>query len=359
MGRSRKPPFEQSTTTLSLRPPSPTLISLVYQMSRLALLFALMAASVFCAAAAAEDEDIEDMVHGMEAMMEVQGNVVGDISGVVKQTSGLIQEAEEKMEQFIVKIDSLDLENSRITKDNFAKYNRVKDYLREASRQLRELATKTKSACEDLELFVDGWEDNKRENKREYFKEQINLMEELLKDTFTILGRAETQYERAITELEDIRTSLHNFKVEVNRMLDSSSEENEAWKKTIRAVFYLGCKLGGMFSPECYAEAVPVIEIKIAKHEDELEELWLLGDSVKGSIEDMRRQTRDLIQLIKEKYRTRFTRAVEELRKAAEAYLKQPETLGEIDKLWGRNRKRRALPLTHGHRGPRKGRQKW
>ena len=142
-------------------------------MSRLALLSALMAASVFCAAAAAEDEDIEDMVHGMEAMMEVQGNVVGDISGVVEQTSGLIQEAEEKMEQFIVKIDSLDLENSRITKDNFAKYNRVKDYLREARRQLRELATKTKSACEDLQLFVSGWEDNKRENKREYFKEQV------------------------------------------------------------------------------------------------------------------------------------------------------------------------------------------
>ena len=59
------------------------------------------------------------------------------------------------------------------TKDNFAKYNRVKEYLREARRQLRELATKTKSACEDLELFVHGWEDNKRENKREYFKEQV------------------------------------------------------------------------------------------------------------------------------------------------------------------------------------------
>ena len=90
-------------------------------------------------------------------------------------------------------------------------------------------------------------------------------MEELLKDTFTILGRAETQYERAITELEDVRTSLHNFKLEVNRMLDSCSEENEAWKKTIRAVFYSGCVLGGIFSPACYAVAVPVIEIKIAK----------------------------------------------------------------------------------------------
>merc|ERR1711879_993185 len=381
MGRSRKPPFEQSTTTLSLRPPSPTLISLVYQMSRLALLFALMAASVFCATSAAEDEDIEDMVHGMEAMMEVQGNVVGDISRVVEQTGGLIREAEEKMEQFIVKIDSLDLENSRITKDNFAKYNRVKEYLREARRQLRELATKTKSACEDLELFVSGWEDNKRENKREYFKEQIALMEELLKDTFTILGRAETQYERAITELEDVRTSLQNFKLEVNRMLESSSKENEVWKKTIRAVFYSGCVLGGIFSPACYAVAVPVIEIKIAKYEDELEELRLLGDSVKGDIEDMRSQTRDLIQVLKEEvnlivewrvraknmdksisileldrfdqliqYRTRFTRAVEELRKAAEAYLEQPETLDEIDQLWGRKRKRRAPPLTRSHK---------
>ena len=117
------------------------------------------------------------------------------------------------------------------------------------------------------------------------------------------------------------------------------------------------------------------------RYEDELEELWLLGDSVKGDIEDMRRQIRDLVQLIKEEvnlivewrvraenmdksisileldrfdqltqYRTRFTRAVEELRKAAEAYLKQPETLDEIDKLWGRKRKRRAPPLTRGHK---------
>ena len=90
-------------------------------------------------------------------------------------------------------------------------------------------------------------------------------MEELLKDTFTILGRAETQYERAITELDDVTTSLQNFKLEVNRMIDSSSEENEAWKKPIRAVFYSGCVLGGIFSPTCYAVAVPVLEIKIAK----------------------------------------------------------------------------------------------
>merc|ERR1711879_292966 len=93
-------------------------------------------------------------------MMEVQGNVVGDISGVVEQTSGLIQEAEEKMEQFIVKIDSLDLENSRITKDNFAKYNRVKDYLREAR---RELATKTKSACR---TWSSSWTDGRTTSAR-------------------------------------------------------------------------------------------------------------------------------------------------------------------------------------------------
>ena len=117
--------------------------------------------------------DIEDFVHSIEAMMGVQENVVGDISRVVEHTGGLIRKAEEKMEEFIAKIDSLNLDNSRITKDNFAKYNRVKDYLREARRQLRELATKTKSACEDLQLFVSGWEDNKRENKREYFKEQV------------------------------------------------------------------------------------------------------------------------------------------------------------------------------------------
>ena len=102
---------------------------------------------------------------------------------------------------------------------------------------------------------------------------------------------------------------------------------------------------------------------------------------MKGDIEDMRSQTQDLIQLLNEEvnlivewrvkaenmdksismlelerfdqltqYRTRFTRAVEELRKAAEAYLEQPETLGEIDKLWGRNRKRRAPPLTRSHK---------
>ena len=117
------------------------------------------------------------------------------------------------------------------------------------------------------------------------------------------------------------------------------------------------------------------------RYEGELEELRLLGESVKGDIEDLRGQTRKLIQLLNEEanllvewrvraekmdksiskldlnrfdrlplFRTRFTRAVEELRKAAEAYLEQPETLDEIDELWGRNRKRRALPLTRSHK---------
>ena len=107
----------------------------------------------------------------------------------------------------------------------------------------------------------------------------------------------------------------------------------------------------------------------------------LLGESVKDDIKNLRNQTGELIEVLNEEanllvewrvraekmdksirkldlvrfdrlplFRTRFTRAVEELRKAAEAFLEQPETLDEINKLWERKRKRRAPPLTHGHK---------
>ena len=107
----------------------------------------------------------------------------------------------------------------------------------------------------------------------------------------------------------------------------------------------------------------------------------LLGESVKDDIKNLRNQTGELIEVLNEEanllvewrvraekmdksirkldlvrfdqlplFRTRFTRAVEELRKAAEAYLEQPETLDIAGELWGSNRKRRALPLTRTHR---------
>ena len=96
-------------------------------------------------------------------------------------------------------------------------------------------------------------------------------MEELLKDTFAKLWKAEAQYERAITELEDVTTSLRDFKVEVVRMLE--------WR-------------------------------------------------VRAEIMDASIQKLDLVRFDRlPLFRYRFTRAVEELRKAGEAYLKQPETL--------------------------------
>ena len=48
-------------------------------------------------------------------------------------------------------------------------------------------------------------------------------MSTLMVDTFTLLGRAEEQYENAILMIEEVQADLRTFRIDVSQMLNTSS----------------------------------------------------------------------------------------------------------------------------------------
>ena len=85
-----------------------------------------------------------------------------------------IKKAERKMQELTDKIGSVGVRANKVTGVAFEKYEQVKRDMRNARRKLRSLADKTKIACADLEIYLEGW-DNEVDNgdKRLYLKEQV------------------------------------------------------------------------------------------------------------------------------------------------------------------------------------------
>ena len=86
----------------------------------------------------------------------------------------ILKKAEEKMEQITEKIGTLGVQRNKLTKEAFDKYDAVKKSLRLSRRELRKLADKTRTACEELEDYLAGW-DNTVDNgdKKQYLKLQV------------------------------------------------------------------------------------------------------------------------------------------------------------------------------------------
>ena len=101
-------------------------------------------------------------------------DAVEKIKENVKKVDEIMKKAEERMLAITEKIGTLGVESTQLTKEAFDKYDAVKKSLRESRWTLRRLADKTRTACEELEDYLAGW-DNEVDNgdKKEYLKLQV------------------------------------------------------------------------------------------------------------------------------------------------------------------------------------------
>ena len=92
----------------------------------------------------------------------------------VKKVDEIMKKTEERMLAITEKIGALGVESTKLTKEAFDKYDNVKKSLRVSRRTLRKLAHTTRTACEELEDYLAGW-DNEVDNgdKKEYLKLQV------------------------------------------------------------------------------------------------------------------------------------------------------------------------------------------
>jgi len=324
----------------------------------------------------------EDVIKGATDSLIDGAGVSKDLTNKVKAAAAKIDEilraAEKKMTELTDQIGQLGVESNNITKVAFNKYDATKKNLRISRRRLRRLAHKTKTASEELEEYLEGW-DNDVDNgdKKIYLKEQLTIMENLMKDTLDMLGESENNYEAAIDDILGVNTKLRDFNRGVKKMLDTSSAEYDSWSSKVRAGAYTAAgsvSVGLIFADVfgclgiCSAvgnavgwgTAVGIAESSIDRVYNKIKELEALGESVRDDITRVKSDTDELIDWLELEvdiigrwknnaenfnrkldnvdiskfetlplYKKSFSSALARLRESAEEYLAQPEQLWE------------------------------
>jgi len=360
------------------------------------LSLALVASGVRCTG-----DHVQQSISLLNNGTEGSTRVIAHIKRSVALAEDAVRQAEKRMEQITEKIGTLGVKKTGITKTAFEKYDNAKKEIRGAHRKLRSLAYKTVNACEDLELYLEGWDVTDKNTRRIYLKEQLTIMEDLMKDSIKIVKEAEKKYEEAIDNIEGVNTKLHDFGREMDKMLDTTSGEYSSWTTNLRAGAYsaAGSVTCGMIIADInlpfgwlpartspWGTSIPDVEASIASIEAKLEELKSIGNQAKRDVGQIKTTTGGLILVLENElslvtalkndagylnrnidrmdldrmdldifrdrpiYRTSYARALRKLRESAEEFLNQPVNLFEETE--ETTRKRRSL-FENAHRHKR------
>ena len=117
---------------------------------------------------------VKNAVDSLEEGSTISIDVMKQVKKVVQKVDETIKVTERKIQELTEKIGSVEETSDKLTGEVFQKYDQVKKDMRAARRKLRSLADKTKIACKDLEIYLEGW-NNEVDNgdKRLYLQMQV------------------------------------------------------------------------------------------------------------------------------------------------------------------------------------------
>jgi len=169
-------------------------------------------------------------VDTVKHLMEFAQNTVDEVDELVKQSEIAIKRLREESKD-------LDLEKLKFTKNYITKYNEAKKNLLEARRDLVSLASETVLFCENIEIGIRDWQD---EHSAALLKSQFTQLERLIETTKTRLTAAKEKYTALINTWLTMDEDIALFKLKLNRMSDTNSDEYKKWVTAIRASYISG-----------------------------------------------------------------------------------------------------------------------
>jgi len=291
-------------------------------MQRLALVFAVTAASFLCAIAQ------EDTITGaanhlfqgteiIDKFPKVLQSFVKKIEDNLKKAENMTADIEEKIAELAEQFEELKIEHDKISREAFDKYDMVEKSVWLTRGDLKALAYKTKVACRKLEIYLEAWDNNvDNGEKRTYLKEQFRIMKELMKESFEILGKAETGFKQAVEDLSTISSSLRDFNRKVKLALDTNSDYHKTIFTAVRATAYsaaggvtvglavadgFGClgicsTVGNAVN---WGATTAIVEATIASLIAKIEELDALGESLIEDVVELRENAENLEKQLK------------------------------------------------------------
>ena len=117
---------------------------------------------------------VKNAVDSLEEGSTVSKDALMQVKKLVQKVDETIDVTERKIQELTEKIGSIEETSDKLTGEVFQKYDQVQKDMRAARRKLRSLADKTKIACKDLEIYIEGW-NNEVDNgdKRLYLQMQV------------------------------------------------------------------------------------------------------------------------------------------------------------------------------------------
>lgn len=182
---------------------------------------------------------VENAAHELEEGSTIFKDTIEKVKNVVEKVDETIKKTERRIQQFTQNIGTIETISNKHTGEVFQKFEQVKKDMRAARRKLWHLADKTKLACTDLEIYIEGWDqavDN--EEQKLYLQEQIDIMEGLMKESLQLLTEAEKRYKTVIFNVDGVNTWLLHYHIALEKMLDKNSAEHQKWTSKLKGGAY-------------------------------------------------------------------------------------------------------------------------
>jgi hypothetical protein len=246
---------------------------------------------------------LDNVVKGLTDGSDIQSVVIDKVKEGVAKIDKLMKDVEVKITEITKDIGVINTERSESLREAYTTYRRIKVTLKDTRVELRRLAVQTELKTSDLILYMKSWDHEKysSQEQKEYLKEQVEILKQLLEESNVILTDAKGKYDQAYLDFNTINARLEDFKLKVDLMLDEKTAEHQSWVVSVRAGIYgtaggltvlfgildaVGC-LGfcsGIGTSITWAASTAAAEAEIARVSAKIDEF---GSTVLSSIESV------------------------------------------------------------------------
>merc|ERR1712223_732254 len=157
----------------------------------------------------------------------LQTEIIHKVKDHEKEVIDFILDVETRLASLTLEIGIINTEKNTYLKQVFKQYRSIKIALKDVRVELHRLATETVFKVDDMILYMDAWDGDKYsvEEKRDYIKEQIDLLKTLLTESEKILKDAKDSYDSMYKDFSDIQQNLADFKDDIEDKLEKVLKE--------------------------------------------------------------------------------------------------------------------------------------
>ena len=186
---------------------------------------------------AQETNEIDEIVDGMVANLNVPKFAITKGKEIVKKIAKFVKDADRKINYLYAEIARQTEGQIQMSRKMRIDFSRVKSNLRQSRTEVRVLAQETVSRAQTILILFD----HEDELVEEEVRAAIETLKNLLVRTKAILTNARTQYKLAVDGLNKMKDDLNNKVAELDGLIRAEQNSYDEGATISRALTYAAC----------------------------------------------------------------------------------------------------------------------